>query len=581
MTTPDPSQTPSLTRRLLAENAREYWRGYLLGFVLLTIASAMTAASAWVMEDVINEVFVDPVPGLVFTVSATVAAIFFVRGVTTYAAQVVLARIGNRIVASLQTRMFAQVQAQSLAWIDKQEMGDLMVRFQQGVLSARTALQLLIMAAGRDILSLIALVVVMFLQDPLMSFFALFVAPPVVLGIMAVMKRMTRVAQSEFESVSHLTGLVKESYLGARIVRSFNLQDSLQDRADESVRTVRRLNDKIARLSNITSPVMDMLGGFVFAAVILYGGYRISNGTLDAGSLFSFLTAFLLAYEPGKRLGKFNVDYRRQMVGVAMLYEVLDQIPDESERGNGALPLGEGAITFDSVSFSYGETRVLDTLTLEMPAQRVTALVGPSGGGKSTVLAMIDRLYRPDEGTVRIDGADISTVSASELRSEIAVVGQDAFLFDLTVSENIAMGRAGATQAEIEQAARDANAHDFIMALPGGYDARVGEGGGRLSGGQRQRIAIARAMLSDAPILLLDEATSALDTASEQKVMEAIDRLMQGRTVVVIAHRLSTIRNADLIHVIESGQRRESGTHEELLSRDGLYRQLHDIQSGD
>ncbi len=571
--------TWALTRRLLGENARQHWVGYMVGFVLLAVSSAMTALVAYVMEDVINNVFIDPQPALVWTVAISVIVIFILRGVTTYAAAIVLARIGNRIVADMQLRMFERTQAQSLSWVDAQDIGDLVVRFQTGVTAVRQAIQVLVQSVGRDLLTMAGLVGIMFYQDPIMAFIALFVAPPAIFVIVTVMRRMTTVARTEFASVGRLIGLVKEVVLGARVIKSFRIEQRLANDMEQVVERVRKLNNKIARLSNATSPIMDMLGGFAFAAIILYGGTQIAAGELDAGSLFSFITAFMLVYEPAKRLGKFNVDYQKHLVGVRMVYDILDTAPDSSERMDGAdLKVREGEIVIENARFSYGEQAVLHDLSLTIPARKVTALVGPSGGGKSTVLSLISRLHQAQSGRIAIDDQDVSAVTTDSLRRNVALVGQDAFLFDTTIADNIRMGRPDATDAEVEEAARAANAHDFIMRQNLGYETPVGEGGGRLSGGQRQRISIARAMLKNAPILLLDEPTAALDTMSERKVLEAIERLMHGRTVVVIAHRLSTIRDADVIHVLNEGALVESGDHDALMASGGLYRHLHDTQ---
>jgi len=571
--------TWALTRRLLGENARQHWVGYTVGFVLLAVSSAMTALVAYVMEDVINNVFIDPQPALVWTVAISVILIFVLRGVTTYAAAIVLARIGNRIVADMQLRMFERTQAQSLSWVDAQDIGDLVVRFQTGVTAVRQAIQVLVQSVGRDLLTMAGLVGIMFYQDPIMAFIALFVAPPAIFVIVTVMRRMTTVARTEFASVGRLIGLVKEVVLGARVIKSFRIEQRLAHDMQQVVERVRKLNNKIARLSNATSPIMDMLGGFAFAGIILYGGTQIAAGELDAGSLFSFITAFMLVYEPAKRLGKFNVDYQKHLVGVRMVYDILDTAPDSSERMDGAdLKVREGEIVIENARFSYDEQAVLHDLSLTIPARKVTALVGPSGGGKSTVLSLISRLHQAQSGRIAIDGQDVSAVTTDSLRRNVALVGQDAFLFDTTIADNIRMGRPDATDAEVEEAARAANAHDFIMRQTLGYETSVGEGGGRLSGGQRQRISIARAMLKNAPILLLDEPTAALDTMSERKVLEAIERLMHGRTVVVIAHRLSTIRDADVIHVLNEGALVESGDHDALMASGGLYRHLHDTQ---
>ena len=572
-------RTWALTRRLLGENAREHWIGYLFGFILLTVSSGMTALVAYVMEDVINNVFVAPQQEAIWAVATSVVVIFMLRGFASFAAAYTLARIGNTIVAGMQQRMFAAVQGQSLTWIGTQEIGDLVVRFQTGVMSIRLALQQLIMSVGRDLLTLIALIGVMFWQDPVMAFIALFVAPPAIITIVTIMRRMTTVARNEFGAVGRLIGLVKETILGARVIKTFRAEARLETEMSAVVEQVRKLNNKIARLSNATSPVMDTLGGFAFAAIIIYGGTRIATGELDAGSLFSFITAFMLAYEPAKRLGKFNVDYQKHLVGAGMVFDIIDTLPDRTERSDGAvLTVRDGAMRLEDVRFGYGDRVVLDGLSLEIPARKVTALVGPSGGGKSTILSLLSRLHAPQSGLVSLDAQDLRDVTTASLRGVMALVAQDAFLFDTTIGDNIRIGRPEATDAEVEAAARAANAHDFIMEQPQGYDTPVGEGGGRLSGGQRQRISIARAMLKDAPVLLLDEPTAALDTVSERAVLEAIERLMIGRTVVVIAHRLSTIRDADVIHVIQDGRVVETGDHASLMSDGGLYRHLHDTQ---
>jgi ATP-binding cassette subfamily B protein len=330
---------------------------------------------------------------------------------------------------------------------------------------------------------------------------------------------------------------------------------------------------------------MESLGGIAIAVAIAYGGWRVVDTGTDPGSFFSFITALLLAYEPARRLARFNVQFQQNMIAIGMVYGLLDMPSSAAER-QAAPPLRvrEGGISFENVTFRYrsGErTAALRGLTIEIPPRSVTALVGPSGGGKSTIFALLSRLYLPDRGRILIDGQDLSEVSAGSVRAAVAMVSQDTFLFEGSIRDNLRMGRLDATDAEIEAAARAAHAHEFIAEQAKGYETQVGEGGGLLSGGQRQRIAIARAMLADAPILLLDEATSALDSESEAKVQEALERLMGGRTTIVIAHRLSTVRNAHRIHVIDRGTCVETGTHDELLRAGRLYARLHSFQFRD
>ena len=333
----------------------------------------------------------------------------------------------------------------------------------------------------------------------------------------------------------------------------------------------------------ISSPMSDALAGLAIGAVIFYGSWRITVTQADPGSFFSFVAALLLAYEPAKRLARLNLEIQNGLVGARLIYEVLDspaaEIPDASQP---ELSVTQGKIAFDRVSFGYRDDEaVLSAMSFVAEPGKTTALVGPSGGGKSTIISMIQRFYEPSAGSIVIDGQVIAGVDLASLREKIAFVSQDVFLFRGTIRENIALGREGATQDEIIAAAKKANAHDFIMAFSDGYESNVGEQGAQMSGGQRQRIAIARAILKDAPILLLDEPTAALDSESEREVQKALNELCVGRTTLVVAHRLQTIVNADCICVIENGHVVEQGTHGELIAGDGTYRSFCRMQFGD
>ena len=565
--------------RLLTENAADKVGRYVLAFGLLLVVSGATALSAYIMKDVINEIFLEKRADTMMLIAGAVAAIFFAKGLASYASSIILANAGNAIVARLQRRMFDAVLGQGLGYFQKKQLGDILVRFQSGIAGARAAIELLILSIGRDLFSLVGLVVVMVIQDPFMSLFSLIIGPPAVLGVMHLMRRVKHVAQSEFTSVGRLVGIVKETFLGVKVVKSYRLEDHLRSEMRDVVASVERLNNGMARLNSLTIPLMDTLAGVAIAAAIIYGGSTVISGRSDPGSLFSFITALLLAYDPARRLARFNVQFQQSMIGARRVYDILDHATSETESDDGAtLTVSDGTIVFEGVRFSYGSEPTLKDLELVFPGRRVTAIVGPSGGGKSTILALITRLWKPTAGRICIDGSDVAGLSVSSLRKAVSLVTQEPFLFEGTIRDNIRMGRLDASEEEIVAAARAAFAHEFIEQQPQGYDTAVGEGGSRLSGGQRQRIAIARAMLADAPILLLDEATSALDSVSEEKVQNALERLMEGRTSIVIAHRLSTVRNASVIHVIDEGRCVESGRHEELVARGGLYARLHKVQ---
>jgi ATP-binding cassette subfamily B protein len=371
-----------------------------------------------------------------------------------------------------------------------------------------------------------------------------------------------------------------EAIQGIRIVKTFTLEDEMRARLDANVTAVEHEANKMARVSNRSSPLMESLGGIAIAGGVVYGGWRTIEGGATPGEFFSFITAFLLAYEPAKRLARLQIDLNAALIGVRILFDIIDAPASEpDDRNKPALKVTDGKVEFAKVNFAYRpEEPVLRGLSFVAEPGKMTALVGPSGGGKSTILNLILRLYEVNSGTIAIDGQDIAGVSRESLRRHIGYVGQDVFLFRATIRENIAFGRPGATEEEIVAAAKAAYAHDFIMSFPEGYNTQVGEHGMSVSGGQRQRIAIARALIKDAHLVLLDEATAALDSESERLVQEAIAHLTQGRTTIVIAHRIHTVAHADRIFVIENGGIAESGRHEDLLRKGGRYASFYRLQ---
>ncbi|MBA4206291.1 ABC transporter ATP-binding protein [Pannonibacter phragmitetus] len=575
----DPDGTYEVIRRLVSENARAHVPGYLLSFLFMGLVAGSTAASAWIMRDVINEVFVNRDQSMVRLIAFTVMAIFAVKGISTYGQQVTMSRIGNAIVADCQRRLFRTITRQDMAFFDRTPLGDLATRLSHNAQAARSVLDMVVLSLGRDLLSVVGLVAVMVIQDPGLSAIALLIMPPAVFGVSLLVRRVRKHAKSQFVSTTKIVSAVQETAIGVRVVKAFRVEERMRAEMDKAITDVERRANRIAALTARTSPLMESLGGFAIALVILYGGFSVIEQGKDPGGFFSFITALLLAYEPVKRLARLHVNLSSNLVGVRLMFEMLDRPPAFEDAPDAVeLKTGKGEVRFEGVHFTYGDKPVLTGLDLAAQAGKVTALVGSSGAGKSTTFSLLERFYDIHTGRILIDGQDIRQVTLASLRDQIALVTQDTFLFDLSIRDNIALGRPGAGDADIIRAAVDANAHEFIEAMEQGYDTLVGEGGGRLSGGQRQRIAIARAMLRNAPILLLDEATSALDAESEAKVQGALKRLMQGRTTLVIAHRLSTVRDADCIAVFDRGRVVETGTHEALLAHDGVYRRLYDLQ---
>jgi ATP-binding cassette subfamily B protein len=398
--------------------------------------------------------------------------------------------------------------------------------------------------------------------------------------IRKLVRRVRAVAKAQFTGGTRLFETMQETVQGIRIVKAFTLEDRLRKRYYENVATVENEANKMARVSNRSSPMMEALAGVAIAMGVIYGGYRTIEMNATPGELFSFITAFLLAYEPAKRLARLNIELNAGLIGVRQLFDIIDAPSTEAtDSDRPKLVMQRAQVEFHDVWFSYREKEpVLRGLSLTAEAGQMSALVGPSGGGKSTILNSILRLYEPQSGAIVIDGQNIADVSRHSLRQQIAYVGQDVFLFHGTIRDNIAFGKDAATEDEIVAAAKAANAHDFIMSFPKGYDTHTGEQGLQLSGGQRQRIAIARALIRNARLILLDEATAALDSESERLVQGAIAHLTQGRTTIAIAHRLNTIAHADRIFVIEAGVVAESGRHDELLRQGGRYASFYRLQ---
>jgi len=581
--TDDPYGAAILIRRLVTEQGAAYWRRYLLAFALMAVSAGATAGSAYILGQVINKAYVDKDVRGIAILSGVTVLIFMLKGAATYGHQVILSKISNAILANNQRRLFAKLMRESVAFFSERHSSEFLARLTSGANSVTQVLNLLINALGRDLLLLIGLVGIMLMQDPYMALLGFAVAPPAMLVLRKLVKRIKGLAHNQFTGTADILETMQESLQGIRTVKAFTLEETMRERIDASIAAVERNANKMARVSNRASPLMETLGGFAVAGGLMYGGYSVVAMGATPGQFFSFLTAFLMAYEPAKRLARLNIELNSSLVGARMLLEIVDSPASEpAEDDKPALKLTDARVELRDVNFAYRPNEpVLSRMSFVAEPGKVTALVGPSGGGKSTVLALLLRFYDVTDGDILIDGQSISGVSRASLRQQTAYVGQDVYLFRDTIRENIAFGKVGATEAEIVAAAKAACAHEFIMGFPLGYDTPVGEHGTQLSGGQRQRVAVARALVKDAPIILLDEATAALDSESEKQVQEAIEHLCQNRTTIVIAHRLHTIMHADAILVVEGGEIVERGRHDDLLRRGGRYASFFRIQHRD
>jgi ATP-binding cassette, subfamily B, bacterial MsbA len=574
------SENIQLLKRLLKENFSRHLTQYAAAILAMVIVAAATALSAWIMRDVVNELVLTRNISKIYLVAGLVALIFIVKGVAVFIQTLFLSRAGNAIVADQQRLLYDRILGHGLEFFHSFQSGDLITRMTQNAVAARDVLNALVISGVRDLLSLIGLLAVMFIQQPFLSLSAFLIGPPAILVIALLTRKVKKIAGGQYASLAEIVRIMQETIFGIKVVKSFNLENRLRGEMNKAVTTSEGLANRIALLGAATNPLMETLGGLAIAGVIVVAGVLMNSEGQTPGALMSFLTALLLAYEPAKRLARLQISLESGLAGVRMMFALADR-PYAIAESDGAdqLKVTKGEIKFENVTFGYQrDVPVLKKMKLKAAQGKVTALVGPSGGGKSTILNLILRLYDPEAGAVLIDGQDISRVSSASLRNAIAYVSQDTFLFAGTIRDNIAMGAEGADETAITAAAKAAYAEEFIRAFPGGYDTQVGENGVSLSGGQKQRIAIARALLKNAPIILLDEPTSALDAESEQHVRLALEGLLKGRTAMVIAHRLSTIRSADVICVIQDGKVAESGTHAELINNESFYSALHDIQ---
>ena len=518
--------------------------------------------------------------GVINAVATVVVIVTAIKGFSLLAQTVMTNNVVSRIEANMQTALYGHLIDADLAQLQRENPASLTQRFTTDFTFVKEALTRIVNIAIRDVVTAIALVGALIWIDWQMTLVVLLIAPVIAHPIGKIGRKLRRMANSQQEQTGLMANLVTESLQGARVAKTDRLEPYLKTRAANAFETIRALKMKAANARGRLDPLLEVGGGLAVAGVLAAIGVRITAGNSTVGDFTGYVSALLLAAQPMRSLGNLNAIVQEAGASLKRYYALMDEKPQVLDRPDAKpLAVGAGEVAFRHLRFRYREDqRALEGIDLVAQGGKTMALVGRSGSGKSTLLALVPRLYDPSEGRIEIDGQDLRNATLRSLRRQVGVVSQDVVLFDDSVQANIAFGRPEASQEEIVAAAKAAAAHDFIMAMPGGYDAPVGERGHKLSGGERQRIAIARAILKNAPILLLDEATSALDTESERLVQQALATLMKGRTTLVIAHRLSTIREADLIVVMDEGKVVETGSHDELLARDGAYARLHRME---
>ena len=547
----------------------------------MAVSAATTGFLAKMMEPIVNLISAHYDGWSVFGICAAILVTFTLRGIATYFHTVIMNQIGQRIVTDVQQEMYRHILRADLAFFHANASGNLISRLTNDVGVMRQAVAECMTSTVKGSVSLAGLIAVMFYQDWRLALASFVVFPLSAWFVARVGKRMRHLSTDTQEETGNFASRLSQTFLGARYVKAYGMEDKEYGHIHSITESIYNLTLHGFRISALTNPVAELLSGVAIVTVILYGGWQVTHGQNTPGALFSFITAFLLAYDPMKRMAKVNGQLQAGLAAAERVFQLLDMAPQIVDRPEAKeLTVKEYSVHLKDVLFLYPDgSLALDHVSIDVPHGRTVAIVGPSGAGKSTVINLIPRFYDVSDGQITIGETDVRDVTMQSLRSHLALVSQETALFDDTVRANIAYGKRGASDTEIEAAAEAAFADAFIRTLPHGYETVVGEHGVKLSGGQRQRIAIARAMLRNAPVLLLDEATSALDNESERAVQAALKTLQKGRTTIVVAHRLSTIVDADRIVVLERGKVVEQGTHAELLAKQGVYARLYGLQA--
>lgn len=573
-------QSSLLMIKRIIQFARPYLHKMILGLFCMLVVAATTAACAELMKPIINDIFIGKRVDLLWPITGAVFLIFFLKGIFTYGESVLMSYVGNRIIADFQRTLFNQLISSDLRFFQTVPTGDLVSRFMNDVSKLNSAVTGTFSNIGKDALTLLFFLIVMFREDWQLAGVVFVILPLAILPVVRIGRRMRKASTRIQEQTADLTILLTQAFQGIRLVQSYCMEQYEESRLSQAIQSVFKRTIKGVKVKSATHPIMEFLGGIAIACVIVYGGSHVIAGTQTPGAFFAFITALIMSYEPLKRLANLNANLQEQLAAASRVFELLDyknHIEDLPEARD--IKVTKGHIHFHNVSFEYRpDEPILKEITLDIPSGQTVALVGPSGGGKSTLMNLIPRFFEAVEGEIQIDDHALPTFKLQSLRQQIALVSQEVILFDDTIYSNILYGKPDATEDEVVSAAKAAGAHDFIMALPQGYSTYVGEQGLRLSGGQRQRLSIARAMLKNAPILLMDEPTSALDSESERIIQTALQTLMHNKTTLIIAHRLATVRNADIIYVIEEGRVTAQGKHDVLLQTSPKYAQLCKIQ---
>jgi len=567
----------------ILQYVKPYKSRLVIAMICMVIVASMAGAQAYMIKPLLDEIFINKDQTMLTLVPLAILGIFFVKGFFYYIYNYFLIRVGQSVIRDLRNIIYSHIQSLPLSFFQKKPTGELISRIISDVTLIQGAVSNILVGILKDTCQVLFLIGVIFYQDWRMASIAMISLPLVVYPIVNFGRRHRSLSRSNQQTTAQISNILYETITGNRIVKAFCTEKYEVGRFAKTLDKLFAIVMRDTKIGSISRPLMEFLGGLGISLVVWYGGSQVLAGKSTPGTFFSFLTALIMIYEPIKGVSAINNSLQQGIAAAERVFDILDIKPDVAERKDAIeLPIVKDAIEFNDIRFGYENgTEVLKGINLKVKTGEVLAVVGSSGGGKSTLVNLIPRFFDVSSGSLTIDGTDIRDVTFKSLRQQIGIVTQQTILFNDTVRNNIAYGSPDASEEQIKDAARAAHALDFIQHLPNGFDTVIGESGARLSGGERQRLSIARAILKNAPILILDEATSSLDTESEREVQQAIENLVQSRTTFVIAHRLSTIRKAHRIIVIQDGKVVEEGTHETLLPLDGVYKMLYDMQFQD
>lgn len=559
-----------------------YWKLIVVSAVCSAIVGGMDGAFAWLIEPVLKKIFSGKDTGIFLLVPLGVVVLFAVRGVARFTYDVTIKLAGQKAVQDLSNEIYASTIRQDMAFFNRRSTGELMSHATNDISAMQQGIANVMVGLFRDILSAFSLLGVIFYRNWQLAIFTFVVIPLTAYPAQLIGKKIKNASGRSLNIMGGITAILQETFSGIKVIKAFGLEKLATERFRTANLDFFRQYRKFIKYESLAMPVSETIISFGIAGVVYFGGSQVMSGRMTASEFFSFIAAMVMVFNPIKKLQSSYNALQRSAGAAERVFRLLDEKKNIADRPDAVtLERSSGTVEFRNASFSYGSEPILQQISLRAETNQMIALVGPSGGGKSTLVSLLPRFYDVSDGAILIDGHDVREITIESLVAQIALVDQETTLFHETIANNIRYGKPHATMDEIIGAATAAFAHDFIMQLPNGYDTSIGDRGIRLSGGQRQRICIARALLKNAPILILDEATSALDTESEQMVQKALDNLMANRTTFVIAHRLSTVLHADQIIVLEDGRIVERGSHDDLLSNGGLYSRLHALQFTD